>query len=83
MSHVKRMQEAYDLNACMNSEVRFRWVVARPSVACEPARRDGPLPRWSRWLRLCVRSRWEEAVPVALGMATEQGRMKFTRPLFR
>uniref|UniRef100_A0A7N8XLN0 Leukotriene A-4 hydrolase n=1 Tax=Mastacembelus armatus TaxID=205130 RepID=A0A7N8XLN0_9TELE len=59
LSHVKKMQEVYDLNAYMNSEIRFRW------------------------LRLCVRSRWEEAVPTALKMATEQGRMKFTRPLFR
>ncbi|XP_076025317.1 leukotriene A-4 hydrolase [Genypterus blacodes] len=37
----------------------------------------------SRWLRLCVRSKWEESIPMALKMATEQGRMKFTRPLFR
>ncbi|KAJ3612580.1 hypothetical protein NHX12_020851 [Muraenolepis orangiensis] len=37
----------------------------------------------SRWLRLCVKSKWEEAVPKALQMATEQGRMKYTRPLFR
>ncbi|XP_056281197.1 leukotriene A-4 hydrolase [Pseudoliparis swirei] len=59
LSHLKKMQEVYDLNAIMNSEIRFRW------------------------LRLCVRSRWEEAVPMALKMATEQGRMKFTRPLFR
>nr|XP_057925209.1 leukotriene A-4 hydrolase [Doryrhamphus excisus] len=58
-SHVKKMQEVYDFNSCMNSEIRFRW------------------------LRLCVRSRWEEAVPLALKMASEQGRMKFTRPLFR
>ncbi|XP_061085836.1 leukotriene A-4 hydrolase [Conger conger] len=36
-----------------------------------------------RWLRVCVRAKWEESVPLALGMATEQGRMKFTRPLFR
>ncbi|XP_056132354.1 leukotriene A-4 hydrolase [Lampris incognitus] len=36
-----------------------------------------------RWLRLCVKSRSEEAVPLALKMATDQGRMKFTRPLFR
>ncbi|NXR05729.1 LKHA4 hydrolase, partial [Semnornis frantzii] len=36
-----------------------------------------------RWLRLCIRSKWEEAIPLALKMATEQGRMKFTRPLFR
>ncbi|XP_061618648.1 leukotriene A-4 hydrolase [Phyllopteryx taeniolatus] len=59
LSHVKKMQEVYDLDGRMNSEVRFRW------------------------LRLCVRSRCEEAVPAALRMATEQGRMKFTRPLFR
>uniref|UniRef100_A0A4W6DD91 Leukotriene A-4 hydrolase n=1 Tax=Lates calcarifer TaxID=8187 RepID=A0A4W6DD91_LATCA len=59
LTHVKKMQEVYNLNACMNSEIR------------------------SRWLRLCVRSKWEEAVPLALKMATEQGRMKFTRPLFR
>ncbi|KAM9705242.1 LOW QUALITY PROTEIN: leukotriene A-4 hydrolase-like [Menidia menidia] len=59
LTHVKKMQEVYDLNASTNSEIRFRW------------------------LRLCVRSRWEEAVPLALKMATEQGRMKFTRPLFR
>ncbi|CAL8323409.1 unnamed protein product [Lota lota] len=37
----------------------------------------------ARWLRLCVKSKWEEAIPKALQMATEQGRMKFTRPLFR
>ncbi|XP_028307424.1 leukotriene A-4 hydrolase [Gouania willdenowi] len=59
LSHVKKMQEVYNLNAIKNSEIRFRW------------------------LRLCVRSRWEEMVPEALKMATEQGRMKFTRPLFR
>ncbi|KAJ1162045.1 hypothetical protein NDU88_002524 [Pleurodeles waltl] len=36
-----------------------------------------------RWLRLCIRAKWEEAIPLALQMATEQGRMKFTRPLFK
>uniref|UniRef100_A0AAY5K853 Leukotriene A-4 hydrolase n=1 Tax=Esox lucius TaxID=8010 RepID=A0AAY5K853_ESOLU len=59
LSHVKRMQEVYNLNSLQNSEIRFRW------------------------LRLCVRSKWEDAVVMALKMATEQGRMKFTRPLFR
>ncbi|KAK1166985.1 leukotriene A-4 hydrolase-like [Acipenser oxyrinchus oxyrinchus] len=59
LSHVKRMQEVYNLNAVKNSEIRFRW------------------------LRVCARAKWEEAVPLALQMATEQGRMKFTRPLFR
>uniref|UniRef100_A0A8C9Z9J2 Leukotriene A(4) hydrolase n=1 Tax=Sander lucioperca TaxID=283035 RepID=A0A8C9Z9J2_SANLU len=59
LTHVKKMQQLYDLNASMNAEIRFRW------------------------LRLCVRARWEEAVPMAMKMATEQGRMKFTRPLFK
>ncbi|KFO98817.1 Leukotriene A-4 hydrolase, partial [Calypte anna] len=36
-----------------------------------------------RWLLLCIKSKWEEAIPLALKMATDQGRMKFTRPLFR
>ncbi|CAM4497609.1 unnamed protein product [Lepidochelys kempii] len=36
-----------------------------------------------RWLRVCIQAKWEEAIPLALKMATEQGRMKFTRPLFR
>ncbi|CAB1333767.1 unnamed protein product [Coregonus sp. 'balchen'] len=59
LSHVKRMQEVYHLNAFINAEIRFRW------------------------LRLCVKSKWEDAIPMALKMATEQGRMKFTRPLFK
>ncbi|XP_070290799.1 leukotriene A-4 hydrolase [Salvelinus sp. IW2-2015] len=59
LSHVKKMQEVYRLNAFNNAEIRFRW------------------------LRLCVKSKWEDAVPMALKMATEQGRMKFTRPLFK
>uniref|UniRef100_A0A0K8RZY3 Leukotriene A(4) hydrolase n=1 Tax=Crotalus horridus TaxID=35024 RepID=A0A0K8RZY3_CROHD len=36
-----------------------------------------------RWLRLCIQAKWEDAIPLALKMATEQGRMKFTRPLFK
>uniref|UniRef100_A0A8C3F4D5 Peptidase M1 leukotriene A4 hydrolase/aminopeptidase C-terminal domain-containing protein n=1 Tax=Chrysemys picta bellii TaxID=8478 RepID=A0A8C3F4D5_CHRPI len=27
-----------------------------------------------RWLRLCIQAKWEEAIPWALKMATEQGR---------
>ncbi|KAL4656805.1 leukotriene A-4 hydrolase-like [Arapaima gigas] len=36
-----------------------------------------------RWLRICLRAKWDEAVSLALKMATEQGRQKFTRPLYR
>ncbi|KAL4659337.1 leukotriene A-4 hydrolase [Arapaima gigas] len=66
LTHVKRMQEVYNLNSIKNCEIRFRYS-EMPDV----------------WLRLCVRARWEEAVPLAFKMATEQGRLKYTRPLFR
>ncbi|XP_071444884.1 leukotriene A-4 hydrolase-like [Hetaerina americana] len=36
-----------------------------------------------RWLRLCIKARWEEQIEKALEFATSQGRMKFVRPIFR
>merc|ERR1712150_70987 len=36
-----------------------------------------------RWLRLCIRAEVESAVPTALEFVTEQGRMKFVRPIYR
>ena len=36
-----------------------------------------------RWLRLGLKAKWEDAIPRAIRMVTEQGRMKFTRPLYR
>ncbi len=36
-----------------------------------------------RWLRLNLRGKVEAAVPRALGFVTEQGRMKFVRPIYR
>nr|CAB3263565.1 leukotriene A-4 hydrolase [Phallusia mammillata] len=36
-----------------------------------------------RWNRLGIRAKCESAIEPALKMALEQGRMKFTRPLFR
>jgi len=35
------------------------------------------------WLRVCLRSRWEEAVPHAFRFLDEQGRMKYTKPVYR
>ena len=35
------------------------------------------------WIRLGLVARWEDAVPRAVAMVTEQGRMKFLRPLYR
>lgn len=36
-----------------------------------------------RWLRLGLKARWEESVGPALDFVTEQGRMKFVRPIYR
>ena len=36
-----------------------------------------------RWLRVCIKGRYSPCLDNALGMVTEQGRMKFTRPLYR
>ena len=36
-----------------------------------------------RWIRLGLLAKWEDAVPRAVQMVTEQGRMKFLRPIYR
>jgi len=36
-----------------------------------------------RWLRLGLKAHWEKPVEDALKMVTEQGRMKYVRPLYR
>ena len=36
-----------------------------------------------RWLTLGIRARYEPIIDPALNMVTIQGRMKFTRPLYR
>ncbi|XP_018570757.1 leukotriene A-4 hydrolase isoform X2 [Anoplophora glabripennis] len=36
-----------------------------------------------RWLRVCIKARWEEKVHVALTWINIVGRMKFVRPLYR
>jgi len=37
----------------------------------------------SRWYRLCIQAEYDPILPHALGFLREQGRMKFTRPLYR
>ena len=36
-----------------------------------------------RWIRLGLRGKWEDAVARAVQMVTDQGRMKFLRPIYR
>ena len=36
-----------------------------------------------RWQRICILSRAEFIIPHVIGFVTEQGRMKFVRPLYR
>ncbi|GLH08252.1 Uncharacterized protein GBIM_13527 [Gryllus bimaculatus] len=36
-----------------------------------------------RWLRLCIKGQWSEKIPLALKFVTQQGRMKYVRPIYR
>ena len=36
-----------------------------------------------KWIRLGLKGKWMNAVPRAVEMVTEQGRMKFLRPIYR
>ena len=32
---------------------------------------------------MCIKARWADCIPLALGFVTEQGRMKFVRPIYK
>jgi len=36
-----------------------------------------------RWIRVGIAARWEKCIPGAVKLVTEQGRMKFVRPVYR
>ena len=36
-----------------------------------------------KWIRLCLKGRWKEAVSIAVQMVSEHGRLKFLRPIYR
>jgi len=36
-----------------------------------------------RWIRICLKAKWMEQVSLALEFVTEQGRMKYIRPVYR
>ena len=35
------------------------------------------------WIRLGLKGRWRDAIPRAVQMVTDQGRMKFLKPIYR
>lgn len=37
----------------------------------------------NRWLRLCIKAKWLPIIDPALQFVSRQGRMKFTRPIYR
>jgi leukotriene-A4 hydrolase len=51
--------------------------------SCYGLRTAGSFEIRFRWLKLCVAARAEEHYDSVIAFATSQGRMKFTRPLFR
>lgn len=36
-----------------------------------------------RWIMICIKEKHEQIVPLALKFITEQGRLKFIRPIYR
>lgn len=36
-----------------------------------------------RWLRICLKSQWEDKVPAVISWLNQVGRMKYVRPLYR
>ncbi|GFY39975.1 leukotriene A-4 hydrolase [Trichonephila inaurata madagascariensis] len=36
-----------------------------------------------RWIRICLKAHWKDIIPDAVQFITEQGRMKFVRPIYR
>lgn len=36
-----------------------------------------------KWLRLCIKCKWEDIIPLAIKFITEQGRMKFVKPIYK
>lgn len=36
-----------------------------------------------RWIRLGIKAKWEPILQLALKFVTDQGRMKFTRPVYK
>ena len=36
-----------------------------------------------RWFRVCIKARYEQIVEKALKFITQQGRMKYVRPIYR
>ena len=71
---VEKMEKIYPtISESKNSEVRFRWIRVGLKV-------DQISPKLKKYQ---FQARYENAIDNALAMVTEQGRMKFTRPLYR
>ncbi|KAM3720883.1 Aminopeptidase ltah-1.1 [Dirofilaria immitis] len=37
----------------------------------------------SNWIQLCLKNHWKAIIPVALDFVTQQGRIKYVRPIYR
>jgi leukotriene-A4 hydrolase len=75
-----KMDGLYNLTTVQNAEIRFHWQLVHTF-------------QYSLWLlfvnlfslvvQLCLRSEWDMIYPHVVAFATGQGRMKFTRPLYK
>lgn len=85
LDRLKKLDHLYDLSSIKNTEIKFRYIPIPllPNFTIDLFSHNVSRISNYRWLRLCIRSRWEEKIDEALAFATEQGRMKYVRPIFR
>ncbi len=81
VAKLKYMNDLYNMDSYRNNEIRFRWVFEILFFKC--SRIDVNKNLRPSWFRICIQSRWKEPVDSALNFATDQGRMKYVRPIFR
>ena len=90
------MDKMYSLSKSENCEIKFRYMVISALYYQEYSGYINLMIRENsvylfmtvhvytcRWLRICLKSKLKEVFPAVVKFVTNQGRMKFVRPLYR
>lgn len=87
-SKVQILGQTYDLARSRNCEIRFRYynctnLTQLISISYSDVFNFIKPLFFDRWIRLGLKARWQPAIGPALEFVTEQGRMKYVRPIYR
>jgi leukotriene-A4 hydrolase len=67
-------------------------IITKESLSCEKIQSLNDVYKFGEtfnseilftWIRLCIKSKWKPIIYLALKFVSNQGRMKFTRPVYR